>query len=207
MKYWIDRESRGDNLIVISDTVIYCSNYSDNKLREFELELLSGLIPKALTGTPFGYIKYIEASSKKDRLMIYFGKENELKLVVKNEMIRKEIFEYLKEDKTNLPSYQKEHLSRLKASRKPLIVLLVVLGILYYIAGIASDMEGGIEYEVSGGRAGGQAIGNLIIGLAQMLGTKGVLLFGAIPLLIILYKLVKNIQSPPIIETLHYKKK
>jgi hypothetical protein len=172
-----------------------------------EQELKRGDIPKILTGTPFRYIKLIEASSKNNKIKIYYGKENDQELVVKNEEIRSEIIDHLKEDKVNLPTYQKEHLSKFKASLKPLMVLMIVAGIVYYVADIAANIESGAEYEVTGGRAGGQGIGYLIIGLAQLLGLIGVLIIGAIPLLILLYKLVRNIQKPPIIESLDYRKK
>jgi hypothetical protein len=204
MKYWIVKEGGGDNLIVISDTVIYCSRYSAGKLREFENKLINGQIPKALSGTSFGYIKYIEVSNKSSKIKIYYGKESDMKLVIKDENIRSEIIEYLKEDKVNLPSYKKEHLSKLNASLKPLLFLMIACVVIYYIADIAAEIEGGAEYEVHG-RSSGQAMGNLVIGSAQILGVKGVLMVGAIPILILLYKLVRNIQSPPIIETLDYR--
>ena len=200
MKYWINKEKGSDNLIIISDTVIYCSNYSDSKLREFEIELMSGVIPKSLTGTPFGYIKTIESGSNSNKIKIYYGKKNDLKMAVKNEEVRKEIFDYLKQDGLNQPLYEKKHLSRFEASLKPLLVLMIVAGIIYFIASIATDMEAGVEYEARG-------LGNLIIGVAQVLGTKGVIAAGAIPLLILIYKVVKSIQRPPVIERLHYARK
>jgi hypothetical protein len=206
MKYWIDKESKGDNLVVISDTVIYCSRYSQSKLREFEQELVSGQIPKSLTGTSFGYIKTIVASNKSDKIKVLYGKESDMKLVVKNEIIRFGIIEYLKEDKVNQPIYKKEYYSKFKASLRPLLFLVIAAAVIYYIADIAAGIESGIGYE-SHGHGSGQAFGNIIIAFAQFSGFKGVLAVGLVIGLFLIYKLVRNIQSPPVIETLDYTKK
>jgi|GEM_PF-6789191 len=206
MKFWIEKEGGGHNLIVITDSVIYSSSYSVHKLREFEYELKKGNIPEVLTGTPFSYIKTIVSNSRQNKIKIYYGKESDIELDVKNEKFRAEIMEYLKEDKKNLPVYQKEDMSSLKAGLKPLLFLLIAVVLTSYTALIAAEMENGAAYTVRG-RVGGEILGNLVIGLAELLGFNGVLIAGTIIFMLLLYKLVKCMQNPPVIERLDYRKK
>jgi len=172
MKYWIFEQS-SDKLIAITDTVIYNNNPSSVKLREFEEELSIGSIPKKLTGTPIAYLKRIVSRSGTGEATLFYGKDNELTLDFGDN--KKDIFEYLKTNTSREAKYIEEAESIFSKLYKPGIGLAIIGFLSLYVYDIASNIELGYSYTVTGGRLSGQATGSLLVGLAEVLGSKELL--------------------------------
>jgi len=177
MKYWKCTKGN-DKLIVIDEEVIYNYNPSTNELVEFERELKRGIIPSSLTGVPISYIKKIISNDKSNIIKIFHGEDNETIVDARENKLK--IIKYINDNDKRNPSYSEYPEKWYVAIRKPFIGLLVLIGLTYYMYDIAYYMELGYEYEIGGRRARGAGIGGLILGLAEILGSKGVIILGSI---------------------------
>ncbi|MEH0154086.1 hypothetical protein V6R21_08040 [Limibacter armeniacum] len=199
MKYWVSK-SGNDKLIVVSDDVIYNFNPGLNQLYLFEEELRQGKIPKKLTGTPLSYIRSISSKVGSPKIQLNYGKDSEL-LIHAGEH-KKEIFSYLKDGLSLQPKYVLEEESFFTRAKNPLIMLLITLGVVIFSYDYAKNMELGYTYEIRG-RIG--VLGGLSLGLAEILGSEGVLFFGTLISGISTVFIWKAFRNKGFIEKLIYK--
>jgi len=204
MKYWINTKGN-DKLIVIDRQVIYNHNPNKSKLLEFEYELKKGIIPQRLTGIPIDYIERIIANDSSNTIKIYHAEDNEMELDARENKL--EIINYLKENDGRRPIYSEYPEKWYLAIKKPLIALLVIIGLTYYLYDIAYFMELGYEYEVEASRGRGVAIGGLFLAVAEFLGTLGVIALGTILASIPLWFAWRNYRLKRVIYELDFSKK
>lgn len=198
MKYWINLKPSEEKIIAIANNVFYTSSPSENQTNQFKAELQRGIIPEKLTGTPFNQIKTIDFEDSRNKIILYYGKDNQ-EVFVSDKRIRAEIKEALENIAPQYLSRETFTKSKLQISTKPLIGIFVVSALTFWIHGIAVDIQSGAEYTSEG------AFGNLFLGLAEIGGTLGVIAIGAFVILVILYKLYTNIKEPLVVERFVYR--
>ncbi len=194
MKYWIS-DKGNDKLTVITKEVIYNTNPSRNKIDIFKRELQKGSIPKEITGIPLGQIKTIQINDRSNTIqLIKNNSDNEIVEVDARDH-KEEIFTFFKEE---IYAGIEVH-NYVENVYKKIFKLLIPIGVILFFTirtyTIASGMEMGYEYEIVGGRARSGATGGILLGLADTLGSTGVLALGSILGLIPLYLLIQGIRK------------
>ena len=203
MKYWISKKGN-DKLIVIDNEVIYSYNPSKSKISYYEDELRKGKIPKELTGTSISYIKKIITSDSSNIIKLYYGEDNETEIEAREHKL--EIINYLNENDSRKPKYLEYPEKWYLAIKRPVIALIIILGLTYYLYDIAYFIELGYEYEVQASRGRGIAIGGLLLAAAEILGTLGIIVLGSILASITLWIAWKNYNLKRIIYELNFNK-
>jgi len=112
------------------------------------------------------------------------------------------ICKYLKTN-TNLKKNYIKKPGVLYRIKKPLIALLVVIGIFSYVYSIMNGLNQGYEYEIVGGRRGGAGLGGIILGLAHFGLMKNILIFAPLAL-IAMYRIKKNLDNDSEIHYIEY---
>ncbi|MEG1141447.1 MAG: hypothetical protein RSE41_03185 [Clostridia bacterium] len=101
-KFWKLNESKSNNLILIKDKIIYKGNLENNFINKINLETTDLTFLNKLFSIPYSYIWKIENQEGKNYIKIFFGNDSEEELIIENEDIKKEIFEFLKNDLNKL---------------------------------------------------------------------------------------------------------
>jgi hypothetical protein len=101
-KIWKLTESKSDKVILIHEKSIYKGNPSKDDINRLNTENPDIPIIKSLFAVPYSYIKKIINQEGKNHIKIYFGKDSEEELNVSNEILKNEIFDYLKKDISDL---------------------------------------------------------------------------------------------------------
>ncbi len=200
MKYWISHTGK-DKLIVITDEVIYNFNPNNKQLKEFEKELVNGIVPSRLTGIPIQYIQIISSKSNSTKIEISHSKKDQFKLDLAEN--KSEILNYLKADKINAPQYLEKDLGLLNRIQKPLIAFLIVAALSYFAYDTAINLEQGHTYEFSG-RSFGLVMIILIAELSNKLGSRGIILLGLGLLCIPIHFISKGVKEQVKSEKLIY---
>lgn len=177
MQYWICKKGN-DKLIVIDEEVIYNNNPSESKLVEYKRQLQKNKIPEKLTGTPIRYIRKIRTTDTSNTIKIFSGENNETEIDAREHKLA--ILNYLKENDKRRPQYLEYPEAWYSVLKKPIITLLVIIGLTYYLYDLAYFMELGFEYELTGRRSRGIAIGGILLSIAETLGTAGVIVLGSV---------------------------
>tara|TARA_B110000046_G_C13014883_1_gene408222 strand:+ start:1666 stop:2271 length:606 start_codon:yes stop_codon:yes gene_type:complete len=196
IKFWNIKKKRNIDIILVNETSVFKGKIKNEELNHFSKLIENKKIPENLFEIPFSYIKKIESQENKNYIKIYFGKESEEELICENENLKKEIFNYLKENISTL-GYSKEIPSIIKYAKPQLFSILVTLGIFLWSLYYAIQIESGIEYELKG-TAG---LGAIIYSIG-LLGVFKVVLLFLLLIGILVYSLIKKIQSRSEIEQL-----
>lgn len=198
-KFWKNDVNSEDNFIVITDESIYRIRAKKENRFEIGNELSNKNIRESFVSIPIIYLRSISFSETDKRIRIIYKKESEEELLISNPSLRKEIFEYLKENHPT-SKYKKINLSVFKRIKKPLIALFVVIGIFAFILFFINELEQGTEYRITG-RPG---IGAIALGLANLGLFKNILIFAPLGIIALL-KIVKNYKSNSEYEVLEYR--
>ncbi|GAA4275132.1 hypothetical protein U6A24_17335 [Aquimarina gracilis] len=194
MKYWITN-SGNDKVIVITNDVIYNANPSRKKINSYTRELEKGNIPKQITGVPIYQIKSIRIDNHSDKIYIIKNNKDQDEIDLDTRNNKMEIFNYLKSeifsDKKVL-DYVQSVGTRLFKQIVPLAVILFFTFLTY---SYAQDLEIGYEYQITGHRTRGVATGGILLGIADTLGSTGVLLLGTTLSLIPIYFMIQVIRT------------
>lgn len=176
-KYWKGKEKKGYIFVVYNEESIYRLNVGVNDWSTVESELSNGILNQRFIGMPLRYIKKVELKEKNKEVKIKFGHDSEDTFVISDSILRKEIYDYLRNETPIVDAYDitPNLLSRIK---KPLIAFCIVGTLLAYILYINNGLNLGYQYEAVGRQATG-----LILGLAHLGKTKILLIF--CPLLLI----------------------
>ena len=133
MKIWNSIERGDDAIIACNNDLIIKGNPKKTEINNCITELELNRIPSNNFITiPFNYLKEIRIEEGKENIEIIFGSESSEILKIKDEKTRNEIFEYFK---INIPSsfFVVEKYSALRAAKKPLIAMFVIIFIFSYI--------------------------------------------------------------------------
>ncbi|MBU3012315.1 hypothetical protein KO506_12940 [Polaribacter vadi] len=191
-KFWKINDSKSNKLIVIKDNGIYKGNPKQEELNKLNSESTNLTFLENIFSIPYSYIKKIENQKGKNEIKIFFGNDSEEELIVKEEKIKTEIFEFLKQDIPNL-KYSSELPSVFKYAKAQFFALLFITGIFLWSLYLALQIENGIEYElIENGR--GPGISGLILGIANFGVLKNVIGY-IILLAIILFSLSKRLKT------------
>ncbi len=177
-KIWKPVETKSDKVILIHEKSIYKGNPSNEIISKLNAENPDSEIIKNLFVVPYSYIKKIINQEGKSYIKIYFGKDSEEELNVGSEKLKNEIFDYIKNDITEL-KYKSEVPSIFKYAKAQIFGILITTGIFIWAMYFAVQMSNGYEYEIVGGRLGltgivlaiaNFGISKLIIGYSAILG-------------------------------------
>ncbi len=191
LKIWTNRKSNEDNFIVYDGKSLHRRRAKKEAFDKITKALNKEEIDKKFISVPINYIKHVEYRDDDPKIRIFYGQDSEEELKVSDQALRKDIFNYLKAN-TDVMEVKQEKPSVLSRIKKPLIALLVLLGIFIYVASIIDGLNSGYEYELRGG--GRPGIGALVLGLAQFGLATNLMLFvplGSIALFMI-YKRSKD---------------
>jgi hypothetical protein len=196
IKFWNIKKKRNIDIILVNETSVFKGKIKNEELNHFSKLIENKRIPENLFEIPFSYIKKIQSQENKNYIKIYFGKESEEELICENENLKKEIFNYLKENISTL-SYSKEIPSIFKYAKPQLFSILFTLGVFLWSLYYAVQIESGVVYELKG-TAG---LGAIIYSIG-LLGVFKVVLLFLLLIGISVYSLIKKIQSRSEIEQL-----
>jgi hypothetical protein len=196
IKFWNIKKKRNIDIILVNETSVFKGKIKNEELNHFSKLIENKRIPENLFEIPFSYIKKIQSQENKNYIKIYFGKESEEELICENENLKKEIFNYLKENISTL-SYSKEIPSIFKYSKPQLFSILFTLGIFLWSLYYAVQIESGVVYELKGTAA----LGAIMYSIG-LLGVFKVVLLFLLLIGISVYSLIKKIQSRSEIEQL-----
>ena len=190
-KFWKISDSKSNELIFIKDSTIYKGNPKQEELNKLNSESINLAFLENLFSIPYSYIKRIENQSGKNEIKIFFGKESEEELIIKDKNTKNEIFEFIKQDNPNF-KYSSELPSVLKYAKAQLFALLFTTGIFLWSLYLAIQIESGIEYELVGG--GNPGITGIVLLIANLGVVKNIIGF-IILLTIIIFALTKRLKS------------
>jgi len=190
-KFWKISDSKSNKLIFINDKTIYKGNPNKEELNRLNTESTNLTFLENLFSIPYSYIKRIENQSGKNEIKIFYGKDSEDELIIKDKNTKSEIFEFIKQDNPNF-KYSSELPSVLKYAKAQLFALLFTTGIFLWSLYLAIQIESGIEYELVGG--GNPGITGIVLAIANLGVLKNVIGF-IILLAIILFALTKRLKS------------
>lgn len=164
MKYWINRAPKEHTFILHADKKIYRLRARPEEIIDIRQELENGRINDKFMGVPESYLRYVEFQETKPALSLHYGKDTEDKILVSDPRLRREIFEYLREN-TSEHKYEAKRKSFFARIKKPGIALLVLLisggGVAYFLW----EATRGNFYTVEGSNPG---IMGVFIGLADL---------------------------------------
>ncbi|MBP6238890.1 MAG: hypothetical protein KA536_22260 [Saprospiraceae bacterium] len=201
-KIWINRKESGHNFILFHNHILYRRKVNKDSISLVENELKHEKISDKFIGLPISYIKKIEFRDDDKFINISYGSDSVDSIEINDQPLRKEVFEYLKTN-TNLKKNYIKKPGFLYRIKKPLIALLVVIGIFSYVYSIMNGLNQGDEYEIVGGRRGGAGLGGIILGLAHFGLMINILIFAPLAL-IAMYRIKKNLDNDSEIHYIEY---
>ena len=200
-KIWISENHSKDIVVAYADNIIYRGNPKPDLINDYVIGIKSNQIPEDLFGIPVSYIKEINLSESKDYIEILFSKDSIDNLTIKDDVQRKEVFGFFKDNFDNF-IYKLDKYSPLKAAKKPLIALLIVSLIFLYTLSIANEIQLGAEYEIHGN---GVSLAAIVLMLA-LLGAQKVVMIFSVPILIAIGAAILKAKNPPTVHRLILKK-
>lgn len=204
MKIWRGNEKTDDKIIAFIDSTIYKGNPRDEEIEHCISDLKNGIVPaKIFFSIPVPYIKEIRMQEEKNYLQVFFGQDSEEHLRIQDEMMRKEVFDYFKQNIANT-AFTTDHYSKLKAGKKPLIAMAVVAALFLYTLVYAIGYDKGYQYETVNGRY--DSLTGIVLSIASFGVIKTVLIF-SILLAIAGWSFYRKASHPPIIHRLVFIRK
>lgn len=190
-KIWKFKESKSNKLILIKDSIIYKGNPNEQDLNRVNLETNDLDFLKKLFSIPYSYIKRIENQKGKKCIKIFFGKESEEEINVENEIIKNEIFEFLKAENSKL-KYSAKTPNILNYIKAQLLALLTLTGIFIWSLYLAFEIENGVQYELVGN--GRPSIAGIVLIIANF-GHVRIIIGYIILLSLNIYAITKRLKS------------
>ena len=177
MIIWKGKEKTDTRIIVYFDNTIYLSNPKMGEVENVIANIkLNKAIPKDFTGIPVRYIREIRCEDGKDFIEILFGADSSEILKIKDEAKRLEIFTHFKANIPNSTFFIDKY-SKVRAGRKPLIAIVIVLAIFLWTFYISNGFDQGIEYKVVGNQ---RSLATVVLGIASLGAKKVILIFGSL---------------------------
>jgi hypothetical protein len=195
MNIWRSENKNDDKIIAYFNETIYKCNPKESEIENVFNNLKNNQAPtNNFTSVPLSYLKEIQLEEGKNYIEIFFGGDSTEQLKINDSLVKDDIFQYLK---TNIPrtKFSIDKYSKLRAGKKPLIAMLVVLAICLWTFYISSGIEQGDEYKVVGNQ---RSVASIVLMLAS-LGTKNVLLIFGSLFGIALTSFILKTKSPKIV--------
>jgi hypothetical protein len=195
MNIWRSENKNDDKIIAYFNDTIYKCNPKESEIENVFYNLKNNQAPTSnFTSVPLSYLKEIHSEEGKNYIEIFFGGDSTEQLKINDSLVKDDIFQYLK---TNIPKtkFSIDKYSKLRAGKKPLIAMLVVLAICLWTFYISSGIEQGDEYKVVGNQ---RSVASIVLMLAS-LGTKNVLLIFGSLFGIALTSFILKTKSPKIV--------
>ena len=196
MKIWKGNAKSDEKIIAYYDSIIYICNPKESEVENVIQNLKMNIIPTdKFTSVPLSYLKEIHLEEGKKYIEILFGGDSKEQLNINDPEIRNEIFEYFK---SNIPKsiYNSDTYSKLRAGKKPLIAMTVLLLICLWTIYISNGIEQGDEYKVIGNQ---RSVASIVLMIAS-LGTTNVLLIFGIFFGIALTSFIIKTKKPKIVQ-------
>ncbi|KZS40300.1 hypothetical protein AWE51_04915 [Aquimarina aggregata] len=168
-KVWKLSESKSDKLILIKNQTIYKGNPGKEKINKFSLDVetySNNEIEKELFGIPYHYIKKVINQKGIKHIKVLFGNDSEEELIIEDEKIKNEIFEFLKKDIIEL-KYKLELPSFFNYCKAQIFAILILTGIFIWSMYYAIEIDKGTVFELRGG-GGRLGIGGLVFILGNL---------------------------------------
>lgn len=197
-KFWKIKDSKSNKLIYIKDKTIYKGNPKQDVLNKLNSESSNLSFLENLFSIPYSYIKRIENQSGKNEIKIFYGNDSEDELIVKDDKLKQEIFDFIKVDLPNF-NYTSKLPSIFNYGKTQFFALLFMSGIFLWSLYLAIKIENGAEYEIIGS---GRSITGIVLFLANLGVTKNIIGY-VIILSIIIISLVKKLKSRSEMEILN----
>ena len=195
-KIWKPKGKKSDKLIIIHDNRICKGSPSVEIMNRLSVESDQSKqeVLQSLHGIPYNYIQGIINQRGVNHIKLILGEDLEEELFVEDEIVKNEIFEYLKSE-FNSFEYTSEIPSAFTYVRPKIIGIIVLTAIFLWTSYFAVQMEQGYEYGAARG----------ITGIAIGLATFGIvkLLIGYITIMgITIFLMVKKLKTRSEIQTL-----
>ncbi len=182
-KFWKLNDTRSNKLIFIKDNCIYKGNPKQEDLDRLTLRTTDLAFLENLFSIPYQYLTKIENQEGKKEIKLFYGGKSEEELVVDDAQVKREVFEFLKQD-IPIFIYTSQLPPALKYAKNQLIALLIVTAIFLWTLYLAIQIESGVNYEIIGkGRPG---ITEVVLGLAHFGVSKVATGFSVLMVLILL---------------------
>ncbi len=198
-KLWINKIDSGHNFVFYDGDTIYRKKAKGLKFDQIEKELSNGIINKNIVGVPIAYLKEVQFREHDPKIKLKYGRDSEEEIEIPDIEMRKDIFNFLK-DNTPVASIDQSKPAVLRRIKKPLIALVLVLGIFLYVLSIVNGMQMGYQYETVGGKPG---LAGIILVLANLGYFKNILIFGTLAFIAI-WRIVKNYKDDNEVYSLKY---
>ncbi len=175
MKIWKGTEKSDEKIIAYSDSIIYICNPKISEVENVIQNLKMNIIPTdKFTSVPLSYLREIHLEEGKKYIEILFGGDSKEQLNINDLEIRNEIFEYFKSN-ISKSVYMSDTYSKLRAGKKPLIAMTVLLSICLWTFYISNGIEQGDEYKVIGNQ---RSVASIVLMIASLGSTNILLIFG-----------------------------
>jgi hypothetical protein len=199
MKFWISYEKGDDSIIAYHENTLYKANPKTDELDAIIANLHIGIPP--ITNTidiPLSYIKQIDMEEGKSYIDVLFGKDSSEHLRIGDNSKRNEVFDYLK---TTIEgsSYKLDKYSKLRAGKKPLIAMCIVLGIFLWTYDIALGIEQGLDYRLVGSA---RSLAIIVLFIASLGTLKVVIIFSTL-FILALISLIFKIRNPKVVHKIN----
>lgn len=191
-KTWTTKKKGEDKIIGLGNDMIFKANPKKEELFKYTNDIEKNIISDAVLRIPYSYLKTIRLQEGKKYIQVFFGKDSEEHLRIKNKSRRKEIFNYFKE---NIPrtAYSFEKYSALKAGKKPIIAIALVSVLFILILYFAIQIENGVENKLEGS---GLSLIGFFYAFASIGTTKVVTIFGSL-FTIALLSMINKMKNRP----------
>ena len=198
MKIWNSIENGDDAIIACNDELIIKGNPKPSEVNNCISDLELNKIPfDNFITIPFSYLKEISIEEGKENIEILFGSDSSEILKIKDEKTKNDIFDFFK---INIPNsfFIVDRYTPLKAAKKPLIAMGIIVLIFSYIFYLVKEIKSGTEFELVGS---GASLAGIIAAIASLGFQKVTLLFLAF-ITIPLIGSLKKANNPPTIHKL-----
>ncbi|PHN01193.1 hypothetical protein [Flavilitoribacter nigricans] len=192
---WNNKEAGSDKIIALDDQAIHKGNPRPEALHGALTSVNNQRIPKGFFRIPYTYIREVHLQEGKDYVQVFFGKDSEEHIRIKDDLKRQAFFDALKDA---LPGavYSREEYSAWKSAKKAIIATLVVSVLFAIVLDTAIRLERDDFYGVQ----------FFIVLFFAGLGVRNViLLFGSLISIGLISTIIK-IKNRPVIQLLEVKK-
>lgn len=196
MKFWKIKESKFNRLILIKDQSIYKGNPSIEDLDKFTSGAKEIPFENKLFSIPYSYISMVENQRGNPEIKIYYGNKSEEELKIENQMVKQDVFDYLKRDLNGF-KYRSFVPGVFKYAKAQFFALILVTAVFLIALYYAIQLENGVEYEL----ADRQSLYAFVFGLAHF-GVTKLLMAYSILLGVMLFALKRRLGSRSEIEVL-----
>ncbi len=191
-KIWTNYDNKGDKLIAFANNTIYKANPKTDEIEDLVRDMqMNNFTNGGLFYVSSSEIRDIQLQEGKDYIQVFFGKDSEEHLNIKDAVRREEIFNFLK-DTLPATTYYVDRYSKIKTIKKPLIALAVVEILFLYTLFMAWELEAG-ESVMAVGRIGGLLLGIAGLGMVNVF-----LIYGALTGIIATSMMLKMKNTPVI---------